>query len=272
MKKMLATLLAIMMLTPAFALADNAATDTAADAAVETEVAAETTTNNYEIVNDVQTLTVRMPANATTGYEWSYEISDESKLELLTGEYYQDENAEGLLGAGGTWAATFKRADDATGDVTLTLNYAKGEEAPLYTVVITINTEDSINITDVTNGEEAAWATTDEEGTAVNITLPSNPTTGYDWTYTASDPAMFEAEQNYTEDEHEEGMVGVGGTWSMKLTPTMVSAGKAVVTFDYARAGEDTPIDTHTLELFVNEAGLVTITNVTAELVENIAE
>ena len=270
MKKTLATLLAVMMLTPAFAMAD-AANDTTADAAVETEAAA-TAAEMYEIENNLDDMTVRMPANATTGYEWKYEVSDESKLELITSEYVTAaaENSEGVVGVGGEWAASFKRADDAVGDVTLTLTYAKGDEAPLYTVVMQINLDNAITIKSVANGEETPWVEA-ANGGEVNVTLAANPTTGYAWTYTASDPAMFEATENYTEDAHEEGALGVGGTWTMKLVPTMVSAGSVVATFDYARADE-APIESRSVTLFVDESGAISISTASAALSQNQAE
>jgi len=37
----------------------------------------------YELSADETVLTVRLPANSTTGYEWNFEISDPEILELV---------------------------------------------------------------------------------------------------------------------------------------------------------------------------------------------
>ena len=49
----------------------------------------------YELSEDECVLTVRLDANPTTGYEWSYAFSDDTALELLTDEYVEDAHAEG---------------------------------------------------------------------------------------------------------------------------------------------------------------------------------
>lgn len=80
----------------------------------------------YELTADQDILTVRLPANPTTGYEWSSEISDAQLLKLDASEYIPDEVAEGVVGAGGIWVASFSNAitvEGMGGRVTLTLRY-----------------------------------------------------------------------------------------------------------------------------------------------------
>ena len=75
-------------------------------------------------------LTVRLPANPTTGYEWNFDISDPAALELLTMEYTGDEADEQMVGVGGQWVASFYSTLEGTGEVDLTLTYQRaGEEA-----------------------------------------------------------------------------------------------------------------------------------------------
>ena len=69
----------------------------------------------------------------------------------------------------------------------------------------------------------------------VSLTLDSNPTTGYSWQVTQSED-LFEVETVYTEDEHAEGMTGVGGKETVTLTPK--KAGTCEVTLTYARPWE----------------------------------
>ena len=70
----------------------------------------------------------------------------------------------------------------------------------------------------------------------VSITLDSNPTTGFSWQVSQSEE-LFSVETNYVEDEHEEGLVGVGGKETITLTP--LKAGKTEVTLTYARPWEN---------------------------------
>lgn len=68
-----------------------------------------------------------------------------------------------------------------------------------------------------------------------SFTLDSNPTTGFSWQVTQSEE-LFKVESDYKENEHEEGMVGVGGKETITLTP--LKPGKTEVTLTYARPWE----------------------------------
>jgi len=82
----------------------------------------------YELSEGQEVLTIRLPANPTTGYAWEYSISDEGAFELLTQEYVPDENAEDLVGAGGTWAASFIGTAKISDSIEITLNYKRDWE------------------------------------------------------------------------------------------------------------------------------------------------
>ena len=91
----------------------------------------------YELDEEESVLTVRLPANSTTGYAWDFAISEPEALELATEEYVQDEGSEGQDGAGGTWVASFIGTFKKFGDVELTLNYKRsGDEKAAETRVI----------------------------------------------------------------------------------------------------------------------------------------
>ena len=82
----------------------------------------------YELQNDDTILTVRLPSNPSTGYDWSYEISNDQAIELLTQEYVQDEAAPDAVGVGGTWVASFANFGSAFGEVTISFRYARSWE------------------------------------------------------------------------------------------------------------------------------------------------
>lgn len=73
------------------------------------------------------------------------------------------------------------------------------------------------------------------EPQTMKLALDSNPTTGYSWTLT-QDPELFEVSDEYIENAHEEGMVGVGGQQVFTLTPK--ESGTTDLTFIYARPWE----------------------------------
>lgn len=82
----------------------------------------------YELDEADEVLTVRLPANPTTGYEWTFEISDSEALELVTQEYVQDEAGQEMVGVGGTWVASFHGTFAKAGHVDLTLKYKRSFE------------------------------------------------------------------------------------------------------------------------------------------------
>jgi predicted secreted protein len=54
------------------------------------------------------TFTIKLEENPTTGYQWSYAISDESIVALDKDEYVADDKSGELMGSGGTRVLTFK--------------------------------------------------------------------------------------------------------------------------------------------------------------------
>ncbi len=74
------------------------------------------------------------------------------------------------------------------------------------------------------------------EPQTMTLSLDSNPTTGYTW-MVDQDKELFDVSEEYVENDHEEGMVGVGGVQTFTLTPK--EAGTCELTFTYRRSWED---------------------------------
>ena len=82
----------------------------------------------------------------------------------------------------------------------------------------------------------------------VEIKVEGNPTTGYEWTASASENSTLKLlDSEYVENSHEEGMVGVGGTYSWYVTSDV--AGIHVFDASYARSWESEFAETFSLEL-----------------------
>jgi dUTP pyrophosphatase len=70
-------------------------------------------------------------------------------------------------------------------------------------------------------------------GQTVVLSQRCNPTTGYDWYVTVKDESIVAVESEYHQDEHEEGMAGVGGT--TRFTFTGLKPGRTEVILTYMR-------------------------------------
>ena len=91
------------------------------------------------------TITVVIPGNPTTGYEWATDLSEDSAALLaLTGDpvYQQDPGSEDLVGAGGEYTFTFTAK--AAGQAELGLKYWRSFEAevdPIDTFAVNVTIE-----------------------------------------------------------------------------------------------------------------------------------
>lgn len=96
----------------------------------------------YEIEPDAGVLTVRLSANATTGYEWTFTSTDESAVELITSEYIADEAAADQVGVGGTYVASFRGLKQTADTVELTFSYGRSwEEKPIEMRTLTLSVD-----------------------------------------------------------------------------------------------------------------------------------
>ena len=242
-----------MMLLPTFALADTSA-DTAevADAA---DTAEDVAVLGYEIENETSSLVVRMDMNSDASYSWSYSIDDETVLQEI------NDTTEDMPGK---WVAGFMPANEnASGSAVLRLYNAKEgvdvETESAFSVSIYLTVENGAITVNGILENSVNWATS-TNNESVDVSLPANDTTGYTWTYSVDDADMFTCTETYTEDENSAGLLGVGGTWTLNVVPTMAKAGECNITFNYARSGEEAdPAQTYSVKLFVNESGSVSI-------------
>lgn len=211
----------------------------------------------YEISADEQILTVRLPVNAQMEEDWKIEISDEGALELLTQEIQTGE--EEKTGADSLWTARFRNIAGADTEVELKLvPQEKGAEAERmgYELRLNLGADGKIQVAEA----QEPWYSLSDGGAVCTVRLPANDSTGYEWTWEISTPDALEVlRQEYVQDEAPEEMVGVGGTCIVDFGATMEECGRVTITFTYARQGETQETQQHTLELFVNEAGVLQV-------------
>ncbi len=103
-----------------------------------------------------------------------------------------------------------------------------------------------------------------KEPQTAKLALPSNPTTGYTWEATQTEP-IFDITSEFAQDEAEEGMVGVGGTDVFVLTPK--EKGKTKVTFEYGQHWDGGEIgSTINYELEVDKNLQIKVVSMTGDL------
>ncbi len=70
--------------------------------------------------------TITLDENRTTGYQWSYAVSDEKIVSISKDDYVTDEANKNVEGAGGQRVLTFKA--NATGNTTINMVYERSWE------------------------------------------------------------------------------------------------------------------------------------------------
>lgn len=175
MKKLVAILMALMMLAIPFA---------AHALAEETELW-------YEVSNENTVLTVRLFGNEQIGLDWEFEISNPEALELITMD-----TEEGMI-------ASFMSTANTANTVSLILRgMIDYEDAPAYTRVLELSINEKNEIEIISQLERdyfADWLHYEDSEYQLVIELP-----GSGWTFELVDDEVLEL---ITAEETEEGFV-----------------------------------------------------------------
>lgn len=206
----------------------------------------------YSVEGEV--LTVRIPLSTIEGLssnaqvdpapEYYVEASDSPQgiFELLTSEILEDH-----------WIASYRIIADYEGEVTLTFTTTCDDNLWSRYGLNTLLSESGMEVVE----EMKPWFGIYEN--SLRVSLPANATTGYQWKYEISDPAMLEAvKEEYIQSEADENMAGVGGLWTAEFGG--VGSGEVTLTLRYCRDWEDqAPAQEYQFQLLVAENGDVTI-------------
>ena len=177
----------------------------------------------------------------------------------MTQEYVPDENDGQIVGAGGTWVASFMGTFKKAGSVDLTLNYKRSwedeaAETRLVKVFVSENNQLEVVSADMIPAAQPDWYELSEDETVLTITLPANATTGYEWDFVISDPETFElVTQEYVQEKGSQDREGAGGTWVASFMGTFKKAGSVDLTLNYKRSWEDEAAETRLVKVFVSE-------------------
>jgi inhibitor of cysteine peptidase len=185
-------------------------------------------------VTEGQRLVVALPANPSTGYQWQVTRTDRT-----FGYPESSFVPEGdRVGAGGierlTWSTTGGLS--MIGEHRVELAYQRAwESTPLTTFSFTVIIA-SRPVADVTVGPEASGTTVQvRAGARLIVELPSNPSTGYEWTVTRTDRTFGYPETQFVPGD---GATGSGGLSQLIWTTSAMMAGSHEFELEYRRPWE----------------------------------
>lgn len=190
-----------------------------------------------------EVMAITLESNITTGYSWFAVISNPKVLvQMGEPEYQEPSSSSGtpLLGAAGMQTFLLQAAE--TGTATVTLEYKRSFEE-------TVTPEKTITIMVQVDGKAAnlqldasADGTTQQvkKSDVIAITLESNPSTGYGWYATISDPKVLlqMGEPQYQESSSSTGTPLLGAAGKQVFYFQAAETGTATVTLQYMRSFE----------------------------------
>jgi inhibitor of cysteine peptidase len=174
-----------------------------------------------------QEFKITLPYNPSTGYQWQLaKPVDESLLKVASSVYKRPESKR--IGAGGDQVWTFKAV--GTGSIQVALQYLrpweKGTPPARTTNFVVV----------ISQGAAGLKPVTVTAGQQFKITLPSNPSTGYEWQLAKPvDENLLKLITSEYE-EPDSGRVGAGGkqVWAFKA----VGTGSVQIQLHYLRPWE----------------------------------
>lgn len=113
-----------------------------------------------------------------------------------------------------------------------------------------------------------------KEPQKATLSLPSNPSTGYEW-FVEQDPELFDIDSELADDtdgnDEGEALAGAGGTEVFTLTPK--AEGTTTVTFSYERSWEDAePESTLTYTIKVSKDMQISVEAFAGDVAGDISE
>ncbi|HPB62442.1 MAG TPA: protease inhibitor I42 family protein [Mesotoga sp.] len=211
-----------------------------------------------DVVSIEQRLKVELVENASTGYTWSYEVSDPSFLTLVSKETAESSVDTPVI-AGSPSTVTWLFSPNKSGSFSLVFRLFRaweGEETAIDVRVYNVEVQNSslsecvpqyVTILGSSSGEI-------EISQLARIVLQENPSTGYSWKAEVFDAAVLRTVERSLlaeSDSHEATpIVELGGSQEVLGAPVNVAfdfealkAGISLVRFTYSRPWEESEQD-----------------------------
>lgn len=238
MKRAMTMLLILLLTLSATALAAPAASGKTGSAAsfLLPKNAVEILAPKGEITVEQQAF-VKLPLNAGTGYTWKVKVSSTKQLELVDSSFQADSD---MPGSGGYAYFLFEPLKTGTAKLTFSLfapDAKKAEQTVKISVKIAKAVPDVIPLKSKTSLKI---------GQKAEVSLEGNPTTGYVWSATLSNPDVLAVayDQFNTPDGANPNTVGASGMHTFQFEG--LNKGKCIVTLVYQRPFEDKPVQKKT--------------------------
>ena len=208
-----------------------------------------------ELSADDTVLTVRIPLEDAQNHTCRFVLSDERVLSLLTCETIGDEAGEN---GQPMWVGSFMPSFDQLGHVFLQLSVSDSEGNHLSSRMLHLFVREDLSI-EIVSFDEDSWFYLTEDSCSLNVSLKSNPTTGFGWICAISDETILQCvSEEYIADPTDEPVSGSGGMWNARFEAVGGAAGFVDLTLSYARSWEENPAaEEHILHFFVNESGMI---------------
>lgn len=200
----------------------------------------------YALSENGEAVTVRLPANATTGYAWSYAVSEPARLKAVSAEYIPDEGHAQRLGAGGTYTAVFEGMPGASGPVSVQFTYARPFETDGSRIVRTLY----LLVDEDGRLQAAPWYALDDEGKVLTVRLCSAQ--GDRWVFTCSSDSLTLLTTETIENAG-------GEQWVARFAALPAHAGDVSLRLVHIPAGETDPDDTRELTLTVHDDAALSV-------------
>lgn len=196
----------------------------------------------YSLNENGEAVTVCLSANATTGYAWSYAISEPSRLKAVSAEYIPDESSAQRLGAGGTYAAVFEGVPENPGLVSVQFTYARPFETDGSQTVRTLYL-----LADEDGRLQAVpWYELDDEGRVLTVCLSSaHGDKGGSWLFACSDDSLVLLTMETIENTSNEQWIACFGSLSGQV-------GDVSLQLVHIPSGQTDPDDARELKLTVH--------------------
>lgn len=181
-------------------------------------------------------LQVSLPADSTTGYEWTCEILDAGIVALAAAKYEADDDFE-ALGAPEAYEAEFRAVSNGKTRAIFSCARPSEESGPISGVIVDIRADAGQLWADAVYWYEV------EEQTELHFHLDANATTGYEWACDLGTEPMLEIlSEDYVPDPVTAMRTGSGGAYCIRLAPILQPEGEGegltTLTFTYARPWE----------------------------------